>query len=212
MGHAIYSLYHEVEISKRSKNVKNVQLSINVVIWMSTFFFYIKLSFTNFFQHVSKLNFELQPVAFETFAYFNFMGHAIYSQSHKVATLSNVSKVKFKFKICRYLAKHCPFTCLELFERSLALQLYGTYYCVSHKVEISERFKSNVIEFKGQSSILKRRKKLMNRSLMEKTLTIKLPIWCSIVCFWRFRTFAYFNFMGQTIYTVSHKIATLSNV
>ena len=33
-----YSLSHKVEISERSKNAKNVQLSINVVIWMSTFF------------------------------------------------------------------------------------------------------------------------------------------------------------------------------
>ena len=31
-----YGLSHKVEISERSKNAKNVQLSINVVIWMST--------------------------------------------------------------------------------------------------------------------------------------------------------------------------------
>ena len=40
---------------------------------------------------------------------------------------------------------------------------------------------------------------MINISLMEKTLTFKWPIWCSIACFWHFRTFAYFNFMGQTI-------------
>ena len=46
-------------------------------------------------------------------------------------------------------------------------------YSVSHKVEISERFKSHRLEFKGQSSNLKHVEKLMNRSLMEKTLTSK---------------------------------------
>ena len=55
-----------------------------------------------------------------------------YSQSHEVATLSNVERSKFKFETCRYLAKHCPFACVELFERSLALQLYGTYYSVRY--------------------------------------------------------------------------------
>ena len=35
---------------------------------------------------------------------------------------------KFKFKTCRYLAKYSPFACLKHFERSSALQLYGTYY------------------------------------------------------------------------------------
>ena len=68
----------------------------------------------------------------------------------------------------------CSFTWREFFERSVALQLYGTYYGVSHKVEINERFKSHWTDFKGQSSNLKHvEKKLINISLMEKTLTFK---------------------------------------
>ena len=42
----------------------------------------------------------------------------------------------------------------------------------------------------------------MNGSLMEKTLTFRWPIWCSVACFWRFRTLAYFNFWDG-LYIVS---------
>ena len=51
-----------------------------------------------------------------------------YIESHKVATLSNVSNVKVHI------------------------------YSASHKVEISERFKSYRLEFKGQRSNSKSRK------------------------------------------------------
>ena len=60
----------------------------------------------------------------------------------------------------RRSAFRCSFACREFFERSLALQLYGTYCSVSHKVEISERFKSHRLEFKGQRSILKHVEKI----------------------------------------------------
>ena len=43
----------------------------------------------------------------------------MHSQSHKVATLSIVSKVNIK--TWRYLAKRWSFSCLEFFERSLAV-------------------------------------------------------------------------------------------
>ena len=44
-------------------------------------------------------------------------------------------------------------------------------YSVSHKVEISERFKSHKLEFKGQSSNLKHVEKI-DENLMEKTLIL----------------------------------------
>ena len=71
------------------------------------------------------------------------MGHAIlnaedevinvgtshqYSQSHKVATLSKVPKVKVQTLNMQRSVFRCSFLCQEFFERSLALQLYGTYY------------------------------------------------------------------------------------
>ena len=70
---------------------------------------------------------------------------------------------------------------------------------MSHKVEISERFKSHRLEFKGQSSC---RKKLMNENLMEKTLTVKWAHWCSIACLWRFSNVRLFQLYG-TDYIVS---------
>ena len=108
---------------------------------MSTFF--PLRSHSSIFLRVLKLNFELKPVAFETFAYFNFMGHAIVSPI-KLQRYRTFERSKFIFKTCRYMAKRCSFACLELLERSLALQLYGTYYSLSHKVETSERSKTQV--------------------------------------------------------------------
>ena len=75
----------------------------------------------------------------------------------KLQSYRTFERSKFKFKTCRFLAKHCPFACPELFERSLELTLW---YSVSHKVEISERFKGHKLEFKGQTSNLKHVEKI----------------------------------------------------
>ena len=70
---------------------------------------------------------------------------------------------------------------------------------VSHKVEISERFKSHWTDFKGQSSNLKHVEKIDDRKLNGKTLTYSNEqVDAQLHVFGLFRTFAYFNFMGQT--------------
>ena len=54
----------------------------------------------------------------------------------KLQRYRTFKRSKFKLKTCIDLAKHCPFACARFFERSLALQLYGTYYkCFGQNVD-----------------------------------------------------------------------------
>ena len=115
----------------------------------------------------------------------------------------------FKFKTCRYLAKHCPFACPELFERSLALQLYGTYY-MSHKVETIERsINSKNIQLSIQMSsvdrLLKRSpiKLQRHRSFQRSKFTFKTCRHVRFVVYLHAGSFSNAhlrcNFMGLTI-------------
>ena len=74
-------------------------------------------------------------------------------------------------------------------------------YSVSHKVEISERFKNHRLEFEGQSANLKHAEKIDERKVNAENVVIEMStLMLNCTFFGVFRTFAYFNFMGQTIY------------
>ena len=65
-------------------------------------------------------------------------------------------------------------------------------YSVSHKVEISERFKSHRLEFKGQSSNLKHVEKIDEKKLNGKNVDIQmanLMLTCLFLTFSNVRLF-----------------------
>ena len=78
---------------------------------------------------------------------------------------ANVSKTLSSLLICML---NCMF--LTFFERLIIS--WDRVYSVSHKVEMSERFKSHSLEFKGQSSNLKHVEKIDECSLNEKNVDI----------------------------------------
>ena len=122
-------------------------------------------------------------MAFETFTYFNFMGHAIYSGPHKIeiserfknqwtdfkGQISNLKHVekndeyKFNGKNVDIQMTNLMINCLFLtFSNVRLLQLCGADYSLSRKVEIRKSFKSHSRDFNGQSLSLKYSEKKFN--------------------------------------------------
>ena len=69
--------------------------------------------------------------------------------------------------------------------QNTSLELKYHWYSVSHKVEISERFKSHRLEFKGQSSNLKHVEKIDEQKLNGENVDIQMStlVNCTFLAF-----------------------------